>query len=97
MCELSALGFTLAAIEAQLARLPAEAGADELALHRALLTPWVPEQVAGAYTEAKMYAKAESLYRQFLADATKQLGANHPLTTGLMIPVDAGVAAAFLR
>jgi DNA-binding transcriptional MerR regulator len=45
ICELSALGFTLAAIEAQLARLPAEAGADELALHRALLTPWVPEQV----------------------------------------------------
>ena len=43
--ELSALGFTLAAIEAQLARLPAEADADELALHRALLTPWVPEQV----------------------------------------------------
>jgi len=43
--ELSALGFTLAAIEAQLARLPAEVGAEELALHRALLTPWVPEQV----------------------------------------------------
>ena len=43
--ELSALGFTLAAIEAQLARLPAEGGAEELALHRALLTPWVPEQV----------------------------------------------------
>ncbi len=45
VCELSALGFTLAAIEAQLARLPAEVGADELVLHRALLTPWVPEQV----------------------------------------------------
>src|SRR5689334_5045777 len=45
VCELSALGFTLAAIEAQLARLPLEAGADELALHRALLTPWLPEQV----------------------------------------------------
>ena len=43
--ELSALGFTLAAIEAQLARLPAEVGAEELVLHRALLTPWVPEQV----------------------------------------------------
>jgi DNA-binding transcriptional MerR regulator len=43
--ELSALGFTLAAIETQLARLPAEIGAEELALHRALLTPWVPEQV----------------------------------------------------
>ena len=45
VCELSALGFTLAAIEAQLRRLPVDAGADELALHRALLTPWVPEQV----------------------------------------------------
>lgn len=41
---LSALGFTLSAIEAQLERLPAGAGAAELALHRALLTPWVPEQ-----------------------------------------------------
>jgi DNA-binding transcriptional MerR regulator len=45
VCELSALGFTLAAIEAHLQRLPVDAGADELALHRALLTPWVPEQV----------------------------------------------------
>ena len=43
--ELSALGFTLAAIEAQLRRLPVSAGEAELALHRALLTPWVVEQV----------------------------------------------------
>ena len=43
--ELTALGFTLAAIEAQLAKLPADAGAEELALQRALLTPWVPEQI----------------------------------------------------
>jgi DNA-binding transcriptional MerR regulator len=43
--ELSALGFTLAAIEEQLRRLPASAGAAELALHRALLTPWLPEQL----------------------------------------------------
>ncbi len=43
--ELSGLGFTLAAIESQLQRLPADVGADELALHRALLTPWVPEEV----------------------------------------------------
>jgi DNA-binding transcriptional MerR regulator len=43
--ELSALGFTLSAIEAQLDKLPPTAGADELALHRALLTPWVPEQI----------------------------------------------------
>jgi DNA-binding transcriptional MerR regulator len=43
--ELSALGFTLSAIEAQLEKLPSTAGAEELALHRALLTPWVPEQI----------------------------------------------------
>ncbi|MGH3614792.1 MAG: MerR family transcriptional regulator [Pseudonocardia sp.] len=43
--ELSALGFTLAAIENQLERLPPTAGAGELALHRALITPWVPEQI----------------------------------------------------
>ena len=43
--ELSALGFTLAAIESHLERLPPTAGADELALQRALLTPWVPEQI----------------------------------------------------
>jgi DNA-binding transcriptional MerR regulator len=43
--ELSALGFTLAAIEGRLEKLPATAGAEELALQRALLTPWVPEQI----------------------------------------------------
>jgi DNA-binding transcriptional MerR regulator len=45
VCELSALGFSLAAIEAHLDRLPASAGAAELALQRALLTPWVPEAI----------------------------------------------------
>jgi len=43
--ELSALGFTLAAIEGQMEKLPPTAGAEELALQRALLTPWVPEQI----------------------------------------------------
>jgi DNA-binding transcriptional MerR regulator len=43
--ELSALGFTLAAIENHLRALPVAAGAEELALRRALLTPWAAEQV----------------------------------------------------
>ncbi len=43
--ELSALGFTLAAIEGHLDKLPESAGAAELALQRALLTPWVPEHI----------------------------------------------------
>lgn len=42
--ELSSLGFNLSAIEGYLARLPAGASADQLALHRALITPWVPEE-----------------------------------------------------
>jgi DNA-binding transcriptional MerR regulator len=43
--ELSALGFTLSAIESHLERLPPDAGHAELALQRALLTPWVPEEI----------------------------------------------------
>ncbi|MFC5995614.1 MerR family transcriptional regulator [Pseudonocardia hispaniensis] len=43
--ELSALGFTLAAIERYLQRIPPAAAAEELALQRALLSPWVPEQI----------------------------------------------------
>jgi DNA-binding transcriptional MerR regulator len=43
--ELSALGFTLTAIEGHLERLPDSATADDLALQRALLTPWVPEHL----------------------------------------------------
>ncbi len=41
--ELSALGFTLAAIERRLERVPHDAGPEELALQLALLTPWAPE------------------------------------------------------
>lgn len=43
--ELSALGFTLAAVETQLQQLPATMDAVDLSLHRALLASWVPEQV----------------------------------------------------
>lgn len=43
VAELSGLGFTLAAIEGYLARLPEAVGAEALVLQRALLAPWVPE------------------------------------------------------
>lgn len=42
--ELAGLGFTLAAIERQLDRIPHDTGPEELALQRALLTPWLPER-----------------------------------------------------
>jgi DNA-binding transcriptional MerR regulator len=41
--ELQAHGFTLAAIERYLARIPADAGPETIALHRTLLAPWTPD------------------------------------------------------
>ncbi|HEX2301888.1 MAG TPA: MerR family transcriptional regulator [Pseudonocardiaceae bacterium] len=42
--DLQGLGFTLAAIEGYLARIPADRTPEDLALHRALLAPWLPEE-----------------------------------------------------
>ena len=42
--DLQKLGFTLAAIEGYLARIPLERSPEDLALHRALLSPWLPEE-----------------------------------------------------
>ncbi|HSL07567.1 MAG TPA: MerR family transcriptional regulator [Pseudonocardiaceae bacterium] len=42
--DLQALGFTLAAIEGYLARIPLARSPEDLALHRALLAPWLPEE-----------------------------------------------------
>ncbi|WP_231949004.1 MULTISPECIES: MerR family transcriptional regulator [Aeromicrobium] len=41
--ELQAHGFTLQAIEGYLEKIPADAGPDQVALHRTLLAPWMPE------------------------------------------------------
>lgn len=42
--ELQSLGLTLSAIEKHLRRIPLDASADDLALQRALLSPWAPER-----------------------------------------------------
>lgn len=42
--DLQGLGFTLSAIEGYLARIPLERTPEDLALHRALLAPWLPEE-----------------------------------------------------
>jgi DNA-binding transcriptional MerR regulator len=41
--ELQAHGFTLAAIEGYLDRIPADASPQDVALHRSLLAPWMPD------------------------------------------------------
>lgn len=71
--ELSALGFTLAAIEAQLDRLPRSASPGELALHRALLTPWVPEQLEEV-DHAELERRAGRPLRADELDALEGLG-----------------------
>lgn len=55
--ELQELGFTLAAIEGYLARIPLDSSPEDLALHRALLTPWLPEQPT-AVDRAELDARA---------------------------------------
>ncbi|MFI0371295.1 MerR family transcriptional regulator [Actinomadura sp. 1N219] len=42
--ELQSLGLTLSAIEKHLRRIPPDASAEDLALQRALLSPWAPER-----------------------------------------------------
>lgn len=42
--DLQGLGFTLAAIEGYLRRIPSDRTPEGLALHRALLAPWLPEE-----------------------------------------------------
>jgi DNA-binding transcriptional MerR regulator len=66
VAELSALGFTLTAIESHLERLPPTAGADELALQRALPTEmW---QKAHRIIEQHATALAEDLMTMFQDD-----------------------------
>lgn len=49
--ELQTHGFTLAAIERYLAKIPADAGPEDIALHRTMLAPWqseAPEEMTRA-------------------------------------------------
>jgi DNA-binding transcriptional MerR regulator len=79
--ELSALGFTLAAIEGHLERLPESAGAAELALQRALLTPWVPEQLEEVEL-AELDRRAGRALDTRDLDALEGLGVITPLDDG---------------
>ncbi|WP_300016446.1 MerR family transcriptional regulator [Pseudonocardia sp.] len=79
--ELSALGFTLAAIEGHLGTLPESAGAAELALQRALLTPWVPEHIEDV-DRAELDRRAGRTLRDADLDALVGLGVVDVLDTG---------------
>jgi DNA-binding transcriptional MerR regulator len=55
--DLQELGFTLAAIEGYLSRIPLDRSPEDLALHRALLAPWLPEEPE-IVTRAELDARA---------------------------------------
>jgi rhamnulose-1-phosphate aldolase/alcohol dehydrogenase len=57
----------------------------------------VPEEELGAYYAQRTLLKREVLPEHIAAAVFALVGGDLPLTTGLLIPVDAGVAAAFLR
>jgi rhamnulose-1-phosphate aldolase/alcohol dehydrogenase len=57
----------------------------------------VPEEELGAYYAQRTLLKKEVLPEHIAAAVFAIAGGDLPLTTGLLIPVDAGVAAAFLR
>jgi rhamnulose-1-phosphate aldolase/alcohol dehydrogenase len=57
----------------------------------------VPEDELGAYYAQRTLLKKEVLPGHIAAAVFALAGGDLPLTTGLLIPVDAGVAAAFLR
>jgi rhamnulose-1-phosphate aldolase/alcohol dehydrogenase len=57
----------------------------------------VPESELGAFYAQRTLLKREVLPEHIAAAVFALCGGDLPLTTGLLIPVDAGVAAAFLR
>jgi len=57
----------------------------------------VPESELGAFYAQRTLLKREVLPEHIAAAVFTLCGPDLPLTTGLLIPVDAGVAAAFLR
>jgi NAD(P)-dependent dehydrogenase (short-subunit alcohol dehydrogenase family) len=57
----------------------------------------VPESELGAFYAQRTLLKKEVLPEHIAAAVFALCGGSLPLTTGLLVPVDAGVAAAFLR
>lgn len=95
--DLQGLGFTLSAIEGYLARIPMDRSPEDLALHRALLAPWLPEDPE-TVDRAELDARAgrvlddEALERLVAlgvirrdADGTLQLTSSEMLSYGLSL------------
>lgn len=78
---LQAHGFTLAAIESYLARLPTDAGPETIALYGTLVAPWIPD-LPETMTRAGLETRAGRALTEDDVAALRALGVVEPVGEG---------------
>ncbi|SNR72717.1 MerR family transcriptional regulator [Blastococcus mobilis] len=94
--EMLAEGYSLAMIERTLASAPANASSTTLALHRALLAPWLPPEPE-TMTGAEIAARAGVPEDSSLVDRLPELGLVERLGDGVLRVLDPALLAAGLQ
>ena len=94
--EMLAEGYSLAMIERTLAAAPRTASSTTLALHRALLAPWLPPE-AETLTGAELAARAGVPENEALVDRLAELGLVERLDEGRLRVLDPALLAAGLQ
>jgi DNA-binding transcriptional MerR regulator len=94
--EMLAEGYSLAMIERTLAAAPGTASSTTLALHRALLAPWLPPE-AETLTGAELAARAGVPENEALVDRLAELGLVERLEEGRLRVLDPALLAAGLQ
>ncbi|HEU5045038.1 MAG TPA: MerR family transcriptional regulator [Nocardioidaceae bacterium] len=79
--ELQAHGFTLAAIEKYVARIPADATPETIALHRTMLAPWMAE-LPETMTRQELVRRAGRPLSETDVDTLQALGIVQPADKG---------------
>jgi DNA-binding transcriptional MerR regulator len=79
--ELQAHGFTLAAIERYVARIPADATPETIALHRTMLAPWMAE-LPETMTRQELVRRAGRPLSETDVDTLQALGIVQPADKG---------------
>jgi DNA-binding transcriptional MerR regulator len=94
--EMLAEGYSLAMIERTLASAPATASSTTLALHRALLAPWLPPEPE-TLTGSELAARAGVPESQELVDRLVDIGVVERLGDGLLRVLDPALLTAGLQ
>jgi hypothetical protein len=94
--EMLAEGYSLAMIERTLASAPATASSTTLALHRALLSPWLPPEPE-LMTGAELAARAGVAEDPTIVDRLVDLGVVERLEEGVLRVLDPALLTAGLQ